>query len=237
MEAGDDRSIFLSTLPATSRDRTIAAGVVIASAIFFAATLPFSQVPLPAVPAFVASYQSALGINDLITAILLLSQFSLLRSRALLALASGYLFTAVAAVVHGLTFPNLFAAGGLLNAGSADHGLALYGLARRLPALRARLRPAQGQGRRQRNQGIGWTSDRLGRDRGLCRDGGRALPGDGAASVPANAHHRPRLHAGFIWRRADGMAHQSRSPDRAVAAAPSFGARRLGHGGAVRLAV
>ena len=118
MEAGDDRSIFLSTLPATSRDRTIAAGVVIASAIFFAATLPFSRVPLPAVPAFVASYQSALGINDLITAILLLSQFSLLRSRALLALASGYLFTAVAAVVHGLTFPNLFAAGGLLNAGS-----------------------------------------------------------------------------------------------------------------------
>ena len=117
MEAGDDRSIFLSTLPATSRDRTIAAGVVIASAIFFAATLPFSQVPLPAVPAFVASYQSALGINDLITAILLLSQFSLLRSRALLALASGYMFTAVAAVVHGLTFPNLFAAGGLLNAG------------------------------------------------------------------------------------------------------------------------
>jgi PAS domain S-box-containing protein len=117
VEAGDDRSIFLSTLPATSRDRTIALGVVTASAIFFAATLPFSRVPLPPVPAFVASYQSALAINDLITTILLLSQFSLLRSRALLLLASGYLFTAVAAVVHGLTFPNLFIASGLLNAG------------------------------------------------------------------------------------------------------------------------
>jgi PAS domain S-box-containing protein len=117
VEAGDDRSIFLSTLPATSRDRTIAIGVVLVSAIFFATTLPFSRVPLPAIPAFVASYQSALAINDLITTILLLSQFSLLRSRALLLLASGYLFTAVAAVVHGLTFPNLFSAGGLLNAG------------------------------------------------------------------------------------------------------------------------
>ena len=69
--------------------------------------------PLTPVPAFVASYQSALAINDLITAILLFSQFSLLRSRALLLLASGYLFTAAAAVVHALTFPGLFAPAGL----------------------------------------------------------------------------------------------------------------------------
>ena len=85
MEAGDDRNIFLSTLPATARDRKIAFGVVAASAIFFAAALPFSRLQLPAVPAFVASYQSALAICDVITTILLLSQFSLLRSRALLA--------------------------------------------------------------------------------------------------------------------------------------------------------
>ena len=117
MEAGDDRNIFLSTLPATNRDRTIALGVVVVSAIFFAVTLPFSRVQLPAVPAFVASYQSALAINDLITTILLLSQFSLLRSRALLLLASGYLFTAIIAVVHGLTFPNLLTPTGLFSAG------------------------------------------------------------------------------------------------------------------------
>ena len=74
MEAGDDRNIFLSTLPATSRDRKIAFGVVAASAIFFAAALPFARVPLPPIPAFLASYQSALAINDLITTILLISQ-------------------------------------------------------------------------------------------------------------------------------------------------------------------
>jgi PAS domain S-box-containing protein len=118
VEAGDDRDIFLSTLPATNRDRTIALGVVVVSAVFFGITLPFSRVQLPSVPAFVASYQSALAISDLITTILLLSQFSLLRSRALLLLACGYLFTACAAVVHALTFPNLLTPSGLFNAGA-----------------------------------------------------------------------------------------------------------------------
>ena len=117
MEAGNDRGIFLSTRPATSRDRGTALAVVGISAVFFACILPFARMPLPPVPAFVASYQSALAISDLLTAILLFSQFAILRSRALLLLASGYLFTAIAAVVHGLTFPGLFTAGGLLNAG------------------------------------------------------------------------------------------------------------------------
>jgi PAS domain S-box-containing protein len=79
--------------------------------------VPFAGVPLTPVPAFVASYQSALAVNDLITAILLFSQFGILRSRALLLLASGYLFTAAAAVAHALTFPGLFAPAGLFNAG------------------------------------------------------------------------------------------------------------------------
>ncbi len=117
MQAGDDRSIFLSTLPATRRDRTAALAVVIVSSILFACAVPFARVPLTPVPAFVASYQSALAINDLFTAILLFSQFSILRSRALLLLASGYLFTSVVAIVHGLTFPGLFTSTGLLDAG------------------------------------------------------------------------------------------------------------------------
>ena len=74
--------------------------------------------PLTEVPAFVASYQSALAIIDLVTAILLFSQFGILRSRALLLLASGYLFTAAAAIAHALSFPGLFAPAGLFNAGS-----------------------------------------------------------------------------------------------------------------------
>ncbi len=117
MEAGDDRNIFLSTLPASPRDHKIAVAVVCGSAIFFSAALPFAGTPLPAAPAFVAGYQSALAVSDLITTILLLSQFALLRSRALLVLASGYFFTAIAAVAHAMTFPSLLSGDGLLNAG------------------------------------------------------------------------------------------------------------------------
>src|SRR5215475_4439558 len=116
ISTADDRTILLSTLPATRRDRTAALVVVIVSAILFAIIVPFAGTPLMHVPAFVASYQSAVAVNDIITAVLLFSQFAVLRSRALLLLASGYLFTAPTAVVHALTFPGLFAPTGLLGA-------------------------------------------------------------------------------------------------------------------------
>ncbi|WP_082649835.1 PAS domain S-box protein [Bradyrhizobium lablabi] len=105
-------------MPATRSDRRVALVVVGLSAVLFATAVPFAGVPLPPMPAFVASYQSALAINDLITTVLLFSQFAIIRSRALLLLASGYLFTAMAAIVHALTFPGLFAPSGLLGAGT-----------------------------------------------------------------------------------------------------------------------
>lgn len=117
VQVGNDRSMFLSTLQATHRDRNAALAVIAVSLILFACAAPFAGLPLTPIPAFVASYQSALVINDLITAILLFSQFAILRSRALLLLASGYLFTAAAAIVHALTFPGLFTSAGLLDAG------------------------------------------------------------------------------------------------------------------------
>jgi len=115
---GNERNIFLSTMPATRGDRTFALAVVGISAVLFAFAVPFAGVPLTPVPAFVASYQSALAINDLITAVLLFSQFAISRSRGMLLLAGGYLFTAAAAIVHALSFPGLFAPGGVLGAGA-----------------------------------------------------------------------------------------------------------------------
>jgi PAS domain S-box-containing protein len=114
----DDRNIFLSTLPATPRERGAALAVVGISSVLFAFAVPFAGTPLTQIPAFVASYQSALAIIDLITAILLFSQFGILRARSLLLLASGYLFTAAAAIAHALSFPGLFAPAGFFNAGS-----------------------------------------------------------------------------------------------------------------------
>jgi PAS domain S-box-containing protein len=118
MLAPSERNIFLSTLPASKADRRLALTVVGISVILFVLAVPYAGVPLPPVPAFVASYQSALAVNDIITAVLLYSQFGVLRTRALLLLATGYLFTAAAAAAHALSFPGLFAPEGLLGGGS-----------------------------------------------------------------------------------------------------------------------
>ncbi len=117
MPASTERSTFLSTLPASQTDRTAALAIVGISAILFALAVPYAGTPLGHYPAFVASYQSALAVCDIVTAVLLLAQFKVLRSRALLSLATGYLFTAAAAVIHGLTFPGLFASNGVLGGG------------------------------------------------------------------------------------------------------------------------
>ncbi|MGJ5177142.1 PAS domain S-box protein [Bradyrhizobium oligotrophicum] len=113
----DTSEVLLSTSVATRRDQFVALIAVGVSALLFAAVAPFAKVQLPATPAFIASYQSALALNDLITAFLLFSQFVLLRSRALLWLASGYLFTAPAALLHTLVFPGLYSPTGLIGAG------------------------------------------------------------------------------------------------------------------------
>jgi len=116
-ELTDERPIFLSTLPAGARERRRALAVVAVSAAIFAAAVPFAKAQLAPVWAFIPVYESALVVNDLITAILLFGQFGFLRSRGLLVLASGYLFTALIAVAHALTFPGVFAPTGLLGAG------------------------------------------------------------------------------------------------------------------------
>lgn len=113
----DQSPIFFSTLPAGRREWRIALAVVGVSAAIFAAVAPFATVQLAPVWAFIPVYESALAVNDLITAVLLFGQFGFLRSRALLVLASGYLFTTLVTIAHALTFPGLFSPGGLLGAG------------------------------------------------------------------------------------------------------------------------
>jgi two-component system, sensor histidine kinase and response regulator len=111
------RRIFLATLPAERGERRLALTVVVLSAAIFLMVVPFARVPLVPMWAFIPMYQSALVVNDLITAVLLFGQFSFLRTRSLLVLASAYLFTALMAVAHLLTFPGLFSPMGLLGAG------------------------------------------------------------------------------------------------------------------------
>ena len=82
-----------------------------------AATAPFATVKLPRIDSFIPAHLAIIFVSDLVTAILLLHQSSLIGSRALLVLASGYLFSALIVVPQALTFPGVFAPHGLLGAG------------------------------------------------------------------------------------------------------------------------
>jgi signal transduction histidine kinase/ActR/RegA family two-component response regulator len=112
------QSAFLATAAAGKRQRLIAIAVVAFSALLFLLAIPFAKVKLVPIAAFIPAYESALIINDLITAILLLGQFMKLRSRAVLALAAGYLFDALIIVPHALSFPGGFAPEGVIGGGS-----------------------------------------------------------------------------------------------------------------------
>jgi signal transduction histidine kinase len=78
---------------------------------------PFATIQLLRLDSFVPAVEAIIFITDLATAVLLFNQFSLVGSRALLLLASGYLFSALVVVPHVLTFPGVFAPRGLLGAG------------------------------------------------------------------------------------------------------------------------
>ena len=113
----NEPGVFVSAKPAGRRELRFAIAAVLVSAAIFCAAAPFATMQFAHVPAFIPAYQAAPVISDLITAVLLFGQFNFLRSRALLVLASGYLFTAFIAFSHALSFPGVFSATGLLGAG------------------------------------------------------------------------------------------------------------------------
>jgi len=112
----DDPAFLLNERPGQAEKRR-ALAVLAVSVALFGVLAPFATVKLPPVPAFIPIYETALVVNDAITAALLFGQYRILHSRALLTLASGYLFTSVMTVGHALTFPGLFSTSGLLGAG------------------------------------------------------------------------------------------------------------------------
>ncbi len=108
---------FLSTQSPTRGQRRLALAVAAWSLLVFIAALPYAQTPLPKVWAFIPAYQSALAANDLVTSALLFGQFAILRHPGLRLLAVGYLFTALMAICHALSFPGLLTERGWLSGG------------------------------------------------------------------------------------------------------------------------
>jgi signal transduction histidine kinase len=114
----EEQHFTLASLSPGRAQRRLALAVVLALlGGFFIAAGPFSTIQSARIDAFVPAYATAMFLIDSITAALLFAQFSILRSRALLAISSGYLFTALVVIPWLLTFPGVFAPSGLLGAG------------------------------------------------------------------------------------------------------------------------
>jgi signal transduction histidine kinase len=116
-EASDQPPFLLADLPPSPRQIWLALAIVVALLVAFVVTAPFATIQLTRVDAFIPVLSSALVINDLIVSSLLFSQFVIVRRGAILALAIGYLFTALIIIPYTLTFPGAFAPTGLLGAG------------------------------------------------------------------------------------------------------------------------
>jgi len=110
---GAEASGFLGIALADRADRVRAACVAGVLLLAFAATAPFAGMELPAVPTFVPAYDAAVMVLASIAALMLHAQYRDLHERGFLWLACGYLYSALFALLHGLSFPDAFVSGSL----------------------------------------------------------------------------------------------------------------------------
>ena len=114
---GQDFPLVIATMPATKRQRAIAVGIVILLTVAAAAIAPFASIQVARVDAFIPVLQTVVSVADLITAVLLFAQFSIQPQLAILALASGYIFSGSFAFLQTLAFPGAYAPAGLIGDG------------------------------------------------------------------------------------------------------------------------
>src|SRR6201990_2577196 len=105
---GQDFPLVIATMPATDRHRAIAVGIVIVLIGAAAVMAPFASKQVGRNDAFIPVLQTVVTVVDLITATLLFAQFSIQPQRALLALASGYIFSGSFAFLQTLAFPGAY---------------------------------------------------------------------------------------------------------------------------------
>jgi signal transduction histidine kinase len=108
----------IATVPPTARQRRLAAALIIVLFIVFSVTAPFAATQLARIDSFVPAVEAINILTDLVTAGLLFSKFPIIGLRAVLVLASGYLFSALTIVPHVLSYPGvLTVSGGLFGSG------------------------------------------------------------------------------------------------------------------------
>jgi signal transduction histidine kinase len=111
----DEEAFGLASLPPSPFQKRLALVLVTALSITFLLTAgPLAHFQPGRIAAFVPAYVTAMFLSEMTTAILLFSQFSILRTRSLLVMATGYYFTALMVIPWLLTFPGVFKATGVI---------------------------------------------------------------------------------------------------------------------------
>ena len=116
-DEGKEVPALIASMPASALQRRAAFGIVILLSIVFAIVVPFASIRTARLDAFIPVVQSIICVADLITAVLLFAQYSIQPQRAILVLASGYIFSGLFAFLQTLDFPGAYSPTGLLSAG------------------------------------------------------------------------------------------------------------------------
>ena len=115
--SGQDLPIVIAAMSISARERRIAFGVIVVLAIIDVITVLFGNVQLARVDAFIPVIQTVMCVVDLVTAALLFAQYAIHPARAVLAVASGYVFSGLFAFVQTLAFPGAYAPTALVGDG------------------------------------------------------------------------------------------------------------------------
>jgi signal transduction histidine kinase len=107
----------IAAMPINKRESKIALGVVVFLLSVLVMVAPLASMSLPRVDVFIPVLQAVMCVIDLITAAFLFAQYSIYPKRALLAVASGYVFSGLFAFLQTLVFPGAYSATGLIGDG------------------------------------------------------------------------------------------------------------------------
>jgi two-component sensor histidine kinase len=100
-----DLATAIAVIPATTRQRKIALRVLIVFFVVAVVNAPFSIIPLGSAHSFVPVIEALMCAASLLTATFLFVQYSVYPQGALLALAAGFMFSGLFALLHPLAFP------------------------------------------------------------------------------------------------------------------------------------
>ncbi|WP_426531549.1 MASE4 domain-containing protein [Bradyrhizobium sp. McL0615] len=114
LAADHDPPTVVALMPYTPRHRAMALGIVAGMLAVWAPLLPFVNLQIGRVDSFLPVVQTIMSAADLLTATLLFAQYTVQPHRALLVVATGYIFAGAFALLQTLTFPGSYAPNGLI---------------------------------------------------------------------------------------------------------------------------